>query len=285
MKAKKIISILLFLIGFGIVLYPLLSRAYYEVYYRNEVINVNEEMMESDLVEEIYNKQSNYNQTNLSQLDEIDVVDVGFVDDDKNSDNKDMNFNEENLVGTVSVPKIDLLYPVYDGATDENLMNGVARIEGTSYPVGGVNTHSVIAGHNGLSGQIFFSRLTELVDGDIIHIQNRKEKISYEVYQTAVIEPNDVSALSVIPGQDTLTLLTCTSPPPGTHRYLVYAKRVELDETTNENAETTESYNIQTGESNFVDTIKLFLNRYALLISVSIIGLIMMYLVFFKENK
>lgn len=285
MKAKKIISILLFLIGFGIVLYPLLSRAYYEVYYRNEVINVNEEMMESDLVEEIYNKQSNYNQTNLSQLDEIDVVDVGFVDDDKNSDNKDMNFNEENLVGTISVPKIDLLYPVYDGATDENLMNGVARIEGTSYPVGGVNTHSVIAGHNGLSGQIFFSRLTELVDGDIIHIQNRKEKISYEVYQTAVIEPNDVSALSVIPGQDTLTLLTCTSPPPGTHRYLVYAKRVELDETTNENAETTESYNIQTDESNFVDTIKLFLNRYALLISVSIIGLIMMYLVFFKENK
>src|SRR5699024_2479446 len=134
-------------------------------------------------------------------------------------------------------------------------------------PVGGLNTHSVIAGHNGLVGKTYFSDIKKLVSGDIIEIQNRKELISYEVYDTTIIEPTDLSALAVIPGQDTLTLLTCTSPPPGTHRYLVYANRIANieDENSEEASEASVGAQEASEDSILFEESSLFVERYGFL--------------------
>lgn len=234
MNKKRIISILLFLIGLSLILYPFISRTYYDVHSREETKQIVTDFVNDGQSEMIYKQQLIYNQSEISNLENIEVPDVNFVEEPILSDGDSIAGNtdshnylvNENIIGTISIPAINLFYPIYDGATYENLYNGVARVEGTSYPVGGLNTNSVIAGHNGLVGRIYFSYLNKLVSGDIIEIQNRKEKLRYEVYKTAVIEPNDSSALAVIPGQDTVTLLTCTWPAPGTHRYLVFTRRI-----------------------------------------------------------
>ncbi len=230
MKTKKRISILLFIIGFGIFLYPFISRTFYDIYFRSEAEKITESFVNDELSETLYNEQVAYNQSEISNPEEIEQAEVSFVEESSSeAENIDYLANE-NVLGIVSAPAINLVYPIYDGATHQNLLDGVARIEGTSYPVGGINTNSVIAGHNGLAGRTYFSNIKKLATGDLIKIQNRKEILTYEVYGTAVIAPDDLPALAVVPGQDTVTLLTCTWPPPGTHRYLVYAKRVSNQE-------------------------------------------------------
>lgn len=226
-KLKQRLSIVLFLIGFGIILYPFISRTFYDIYFRQEAVRITEGFADDQFSDKLYNEQLAYNQSEISNPDEIEVAEVSFVED-KQPEMEDTDYlANANVLGIISIPAINLVYPIYDGATHENLIAGVARIEGTSYPVGGINTHSVISGHNGLAGRTYFSNIKKLVSGDVIKIQNRKESLTYEVYDTAIIEPDNVAALAVIPGQDTVTLLTCTWPPPGTHRYLVFAKRVE----------------------------------------------------------
>lgn len=218
----------------------MISKTYYDISSREEVEQITKEIkenLENDATSnDLYEQQVAYNQSEISKPENIEVADVGFVEEAENDsaaakaakyDREDTNYlADQNIIGTLSIPAINLFYPIYDGATNQNLLSGVARIDGTSYPVGGINTNSVIAGHNGYAGRTYFSRIDRLVSGDLINIQNRKELLTYEVYGTAVIKPDDVAALAVIPGQDTVTLLTCTSPPPGTHRYLVFAKRV-----------------------------------------------------------
>lgn len=226
-KNKNIFATLLFLIGLTVALYPTISRTFYDYYFRTESEKIGEAFANDEISEELYNKQLAYNQSEISNLEEIEIAEVAFVDDAGQSNPGEADYLvNENVLGILRIPKINLVYPIYDGATYENLLNGVARIEGTSYPVGGMNTNCVISGHNGLVGRTYFSHIKKLVSGDTINIQNRKETLTYQVYDTAIIKPEDVSALAIIPGQDTLTLLTCTSPPPGTHRYLIFARRV-----------------------------------------------------------
>lgn len=247
MRKRKVFAVFLFLLGLGIILYPPFSRMYYDNRVREEVEELFEDI--EDQAEDIYQQQLEYNQNTVSTPAEIEMANVGYVEDEEEisaTEYPETEYIDEaeylegghegnrayagnfktGVLGSLHIPKIDLVYPIYDGATDENLLKGVARIEGTSYPVGGLNTNSVISGHSSMARRNYFTRITELVNGDIVQIRNAKEVLTYEVYATATIEPTETAALAVIPGQDTVTLLTCTWPPPGTHRYLVYAKRV-----------------------------------------------------------
>lgn len=240
MKKKKVFSALLFLIGLGIMLYPAISRTLFDMNVKNEATQIIEAFADDEISDELYTQQITYNQSMSLSKEEIGVAEVSFVKESEKS-NPQMNpqkekgktnanakayLNNENVLGVLSIPRIKIVYPIYDGATYENLLDGVARIEGTSYPVGGTDTNSVIAGHNGLVGRTYFSHIKKLSNDDVIYIQNRKEILTYKVYKTQVIEPDNTDALAPIPGQDTITLLTCTWPPPGTHRYLIYARRV-----------------------------------------------------------
>lgn len=294
MKNKKTISILLYSIGLSFILYPLISRAYYDMLYRQEAEEILKKMtsIETTDTDNTYEKQQTYNQTAITDLEKIEVADIGFVEDNEEI-GQNINLNEADVLGVLSIPKIDLTYAIRDGATDENLFKGVARIEGTSYPVGGMNTNSVISGHSGLARKTFFSNLTQLEKGDLIQIQNKKETLHYEVFGTDIIEPTNVGALAVVPGQDMITLLTCTRPV-GTHRYLVFAKRTEITATEegkssvtspSENKESVLEHSADMTFSSLKLYVSIVLRHYGLVLGVFFTGILSMFLIYFKPKN
>ncbi|MFV8772769.1 class C sortase [Aerococcus urinaeequi] len=281
---SKYIGVILFVLGLAVFIFPLISKSYYENLYRQEVSAIHQEFEQTSEASQNHADQVAYNQQSVRQLDDIEIANVTFTEETPET-NTDL--SDKNTIATMSIPAIDLNYPIYDGATDENLYNGLARVDGTSYPVGGINTNSVIAGHNGLAGKIYFSDVDELVNGDTIQIQNQQETLTYEVYNTAIIKPDEVSALAIIPGQDTLTLLTCVFLPHGVDRYLVYAKRIDNPEQSQEvqtiNQENTQIVSVGPTYTN--DDLQLWIERYGVLTLILLFGLILAYWIFFREKR
>jgi len=129
--------------------------------------------------------------------------------------------------GYLEVPKIKQTLPIYLGASMSNLAKGVAQIEDTSLPIGGMGTNSVIAGHRGYSkGYPIFKYLDKLAIGDRFYIHAYNMTLTYEVIRIEVILPNQTEKLKIDPEKDMVTLLTCTPYQVSTHRLLVYGLRV-----------------------------------------------------------
>lgn len=132
------------------------------------------------------------------------------------------------IMGRVSIPKISVDLPIYHGTGDKQLSLGSGHLYGTSLPVGGNNTHVVITGHRGMVQAQMFTRLDEMREGDFIYISTMNRTLAYEVDRITVIEPTDTSQLRVVPGQDRLTLMTCTPYGINSHRLLVSGHRVSI---------------------------------------------------------
>lgn len=129
--------------------------------------------------------------------------------------------------GVISIPRLDLEMPLYLGATDENMAKGAAVLSGTSVPIGGANTNTVIAGHRGWGGAAYFRYITELSIGDEVVITNLWERLRYRVVGTKIIEPHEIENILIQPGRDMVTLLTCHPyASGGKQRYLVYCQRI-----------------------------------------------------------
>ena len=132
------------------------------------------------------------------------------------------------IMGRVSIPKISVDLPIYHGTGDKQLSLGSGHLYGTSLPVGGNNTHAVITGHRGMVQAQMFTRLDEMREGDFIYISTMNRTLAYEVDRIIVIEPTDTSQLRIVPGQDRLTLMTCTPYGVNTHRLLISGHRVAI---------------------------------------------------------
>lgn len=132
------------------------------------------------------------------------------------------------IMGTVLVPKIGVELPIRHGTSEPVLAVGAGHLYGTSLPVGGTGSHTVVTGHRGLVKSLMFTRLDELHDGDFMYIKVMDETLGYEVDRISVIEPDDVSRLKIVPGEDRLTLMTCTPYGINTHRLLVSGHRVAI---------------------------------------------------------
>ncbi|HEO5504311.1 MULTISPECIES: class C sortase [Streptococcus] len=129
-------------------------------------------------------------------------------------------------IGIISVPKIGQKLPIFAGSSQEVLSKGAGHLEGTSLPIGGNSTHTVITAHSGIPDKELFSNLKKLKKGDKFYIQNIKETIAYQVDQIKVVTPDNFSDLLVVPGHDYATLLTCTPIMVNTHRLLVRGHRI-----------------------------------------------------------
>lgn len=105
---------------------------------------------------------------------------------------------------------------------------GAGHLYGTSLPVGGEGTHAVITGHRGLVDAMMFTRLDELDEGDFMYVEVLGSTLGYQVDRVSVIDPDDVSQLKIAPGEDRLTLMTCTPYGVNTHRLLVSGHRVDI---------------------------------------------------------
>jgi sortase A len=129
-------------------------------------------------------------------------------------------------MGYVKVPKINLQLSIYHGTSEDALQRGVGHLEGSSMPVGGDNTHTVLTGHTGLSHARMFTDLIELEQGDTFYLHILNQTLAYQVDQIKVVLPDEQADLRRDPGMDYCTLLTCTPYGVNSHRLLVRGVRI-----------------------------------------------------------
>lgn len=216
--------ILIFVLGLLIALYPIISNYYYTVENNNEIKDFNEavsEMPSKEVLERIELAKA-YNDT----LDPSRLADPYTEREKKGVENYARMLEVREKIGFIDVPKINQQIPVYAGTSEDVLQHACGHLEGTSLPVGGKDTHSVITAHRGLPQVKLFRDLDKMEVGDIFFFTNVKETLAYKVDQILVVEPWNFDPVLVVEGKDLMTLLTCTPYMINSHRLLVRGHRV-----------------------------------------------------------
>ena len=133
---------------------------------------------------------------------------------------------EDEIIGVLEIPTMQLTMPVYLGASDDHLAAGAAVLGNTSAPIGGDNTNCVIAGHRGWRGADYFRHIDKLAVGDTVKLTNLWETLTYTVSDIQIIQPHEIEKIKIQPNRDLLTLLTCHPyASGGRERYVVYCER------------------------------------------------------------
>lgn len=165
-----------------------------------------------------------------------------------------LNVDNDGVMGYVEIDKINVQLPIYHGTGDEVLSAGVGHLQGSSLPVGGAGTHAVLSAHTGMPSAKLFTDIDQLQIGDTFALKILGDTLTYQVDQILTVLPSDVDALSIVPGEDHVTLVTCTPYGINTHRLLVRGTRIpnpveDYSETTiSKNSETQKK---QTGLQKF----------------------------------
>ena len=137
---------------------------------------------------------------------------------------------DSDVMATIRIPSIQVNLPVKHGTSDAVLAEGAGHLFGSSLPVGGERTHSVITAHTALSRAKLFDDLDQVELGELFHIDVAGETLTYRVESINVVLPHEIDSLQLEAGRDLVTLVTCAPPTVNTHRLLVRGERVHLEE-------------------------------------------------------
>lgn len=228
MKKKRdiittIVFAVIFLVGLSVMLYPTFANWWNNNKVSHTISTYKEAVAEMDTgeTERLLQEAHDYNfklaqlQYPLTQFDQIegydDILDV----------------SGSGVMGYISIPNINVELPIYHGTSEGVLQIASGHIQGTSLPVGGLNTHAVISGHRGLPSAKLFSDLDQMVEGDTFTINVLNEVYTYEVEKILIILPSQTEELAIVPDSDYVTLMTCTPYGINTHRLLIRAHRIE----------------------------------------------------------
>ena len=140
-----------------------------------------------------------------------------------------MNVTGTGIMGSISIPKINVQLPIYHDVTESVLQVAVGHMPGTSLPVVSESSHVVISGHNGLITSAMFAELPRLQEGDTFQITALRQVLTYEVDQILTVRPDEVEAVAIMPGKEYCTLITCTPPGLNTYRLLVRGHRIDAE--------------------------------------------------------
>ncbi len=229
-KSGALVNAILFLImliGAGIIAYPTFSDWWNSFHqtraiagYVEQVASMDQEVFDKMWEDAVgYNLQLPYNANRLLLSDE-----------EKQVYNSILDVTGTGIMGYIDIPKIDISLPIYHGTDEAVLQIAIGHIEGTSFPVGGPGTHSVLSGHRGLPSAKLFSDIDQLVEGDRFLIQVLDRTLTYEVDQIRIVLPAELQDLEIVEGEDYCTLVTCTPYGVNTHRLLVRGHRVETEQ-------------------------------------------------------
>ena len=215
------ILILITLIALGFLLYPSFSNYINNKFavstisdYTEKINNVKDEEVD-DLIKNI----NKYNYDLFNGTAENELPDY-------------LNINKGDVLGYIEIPSINIKLPIYYGTSVDILKKGVGVLDGTSLPVGGENTHSVLSAHTGLANQRLFTDIDKLKDGDVFYLHILKKDLAYKVDQIKVVHPDEIDELKISDGKDYVTLLTCYPYGINTERLLVRGERTDLSERT-----------------------------------------------------
>lgn len=216
--------IVLFLLGLSAALYPHLSRYYYSIEAKEEVLRFEQKRQDlaQEEVEERLRLAQAYNQT----LDPRLLGDPFTEEEQQGIAEYARMLEVMEKIGHVQIPSLGEDLPIYAGTSHSVLQKGAGHLEGTSLPIGGTSTHTIITAHRGLPSATLFSNVDRLKIGDRFYLHNLTHTLAYEVDQILVVEPSDFAPILVVPGKDYATLLTCTPYMINSHRLLVRGKRI-----------------------------------------------------------
>lgn len=218
------------LLGIGMFFYPNISNWYMQKHQGN-VIQEYEKKTDTMSEQEIEEMKQAVREYNAGLVNNRTVLTDPFDEEAWKtiSTNYKGLLNVDGVMAYVEIPEIDVYLPVYHGTSKETLEKGIGHLENTSLPMGGKGTHCVLSGHSGLPTALFFTNLDQLKKEDYFYIHVLDETLAYKVDQISVVEPEDISLLSIDPDEDYVTLVTCTPFGKNTHRLLVRGKRTAYD--------------------------------------------------------
>ena len=140
---------------------------------------------------------------------------------------RSLNPTNDNVMGYIEIPKINVRLAIYHGIGEDVLSKGVGHVEGTSLPIGGIGTHTVLSGHRGLPSAKLFTDLDQMKEGDLIYLHVLDKTMAYKVDKIDTVLPEDTSGLAIEPDSDLITLITCTPYGVNSHRLLVRGRRID----------------------------------------------------------
>ncbi len=238
----KWIKRLILLLGFLLISYPLVESFRQELFQSRAIqtIESSVEELSDDEKEALIGEAITYNQLlyaaqqGLASENGTAPADFNYhallsVDYDTKSEEGE----QHTTMGSLKIPKIDVDLPIYHGTGDEVLQMGVGHQEGSSLPIGEEQKHVVLTGHRGLAGAKLFTRLDEMVEGDLFFITVMGETQAYEVYDIVIKDPEDAAMYVMLIGdEDIASLVTCTPYGINTQRLVITGRRVPYEEKT-----------------------------------------------------
>ena len=239
---STIALILALLAGVSLLLYPSLSN-YWNSMHATQVVNdyaKDVQKLDHTEYDKMLRDAESYNQSLLHR-----ESDYALTDEQDSQYASLLAIDDSGIMGYIEIPSIGVSLPIYHGTSDGVLQHAVGHLDWTSLPVGGASTHCVLSGHRGLPSAKLFTDLDRLAVGDTFVIRVLDEVLTYEVDQILIVEPADVSALTIEDGKDLCTLVTCTPYGINSHRLLVRGHRVESQAETQATRVTSDAIQIE----------------------------------------
>lgn len=215
-----IIVVVIFLCGLSLFLYPTISNLYNQ-HLNNKLIGEYKEAFSSTTPEEFNSEMKNAIAYNENRGEEEKLKELGLTYENV------LNAADNGIMGYIEIPKISVSLIIYHTIEENVLQKGIGHVPETHLPVGGKNTHCVLAGHTGLPSAKLLTNIDHLKLGDRFYIHVLNEVLEYKIDDISVVEPDEVSRLNVISDKDCVTLVTCTPYGVNSHRLLVRGVRVD----------------------------------------------------------
>ena len=221
---------LIFLTGLSVLLYPTISDYINEKNSSRAIANYDvaiEQMEEEDYTKE-WESAIAYNEY-LAEFDNLSVAAIVEEErEDKLYDNL-LNITGNGIMASIKIPSVKINLPIYHGTAEAVLQVASGHYLGSSLPIGGKSTHAILTGHRGLPSAKLFTDLDRLEVGDIFYIKVLGEILEYQIDQIEIVLPEEVEGLSIVPGEDYVTLVTCTPYGINSHRMLIRGTRIPYD--------------------------------------------------------
>ena len=223
-KWKTLLLILVFFVGLSLLLYPPISNYWNSLRQSRLVSNYMENVsrMESTKKRELFEAAYEYNRELAAKPSHYQLT-----AEEQGAYEQTLDVSGTGVMGYLEIPKISVSLPIYHGTEEVILEFAIGHLAGTSVPVGGESTHSVLTGHTGLPSSRLLTDLNQMEIGDIFYVQIMDETLTYEVDQIRKVLPENTKDLNIVKGEDYCTLVTCTPYGINTHRLLVRGHRIE----------------------------------------------------------
>ncbi|WP_081830020.1 class C sortase [Butyrivibrio sp. NC2002] len=228
-QIPNLIFAAIFVVGLGIFLYPSVSN-YINSKTQSRAITNYDELL-SNMTEEDYEA---YWEAAYKYNEALAASGSGFnLSDEQIAEYYQvLDPTGTGIMGHIEIENIGVDLPIYHGVEESVLQVGIGHLPGSSLPTGTESTHAVLSGHRGLPSSKLFSDLDQMIVGDTFLLHIMDQTFAYEVDQINIVLPEETGSLGIYPGEDYVTLVTCTPYGVNTHRLLVRAKRVDYSEET-----------------------------------------------------